>query len=149
MKRGFGSPNFDPATKRRIQQMGGKAASLSPTAHKWTPEEARDAAKKGRLTQANKRRRFESPPDVVDGTTGDIVVTNGIVDMLIDVRKALRTCWPKRPHDSWASAEAQLLQLVHRGLAKDAQRIHVYECPECTEHRGRRTWHVGHPGLPG
>jgi general stress protein YciG len=44
-KRGFAS--MDPAKQREIASKGGKAAHLKGTAHEFTPEEAREAGRKG------------------------------------------------------------------------------------------------------
>lgn len=44
-ERGFHS--MDPADQRAIASMGGKAAHQKGTAHKWTPEQAREAGRKG------------------------------------------------------------------------------------------------------
>lgn len=54
------------------------------------------------------------------------------------VKALARRCWPKEQHATRGAAEAQLRSIVRRALEKDAERIHVYECPHC------RTWHVGH-----
>lgn len=47
-RRGFAS--MDPAEQRRIASEGGKASHASGQGHKWTPEEARAAGRKGGLT---------------------------------------------------------------------------------------------------
>jgi general stress protein YciG len=44
-KRGFGS--MDPEKQRAIASKGGKAAHEKGTAHQFTPEEGREAGKKG------------------------------------------------------------------------------------------------------
>ena len=44
-KRGFAS--MDPEQQRRIASEGGKAAHQKGTAHEFTPEEAREAGRKG------------------------------------------------------------------------------------------------------
>lgn len=44
-KRGFAS--MDPARQREIASKGGKMAHEKGTAHKFTPEEAREAGRKG------------------------------------------------------------------------------------------------------
>ena len=43
--RGFAS--MDAAKRREIASKGGKAAHAKGTAHEWTPEEAREAGRKG------------------------------------------------------------------------------------------------------
>ena len=47
-RRGFAS--MDPAEQRRIASEGGRASHASGQGHKWTPEEARAAGRKGGLT---------------------------------------------------------------------------------------------------
>ena len=44
-QRGFGS--MDDEKQREIASEGGKAAHEKGTAHEWTPEEAREAGRKG------------------------------------------------------------------------------------------------------
>jgi general stress protein YciG len=44
-QRGFAS--MDPETQRAIARKGGRAAHVKGTAHKFTPEEARKAGRKG------------------------------------------------------------------------------------------------------
>jgi uncharacterized protein len=44
-KRGFAS--MDPEKQRQIASKGGKAAHEKGTAHEFTPEEAREAGRKG------------------------------------------------------------------------------------------------------
>jgi len=53
--RGFAS--MDRAKQREIASMGGKAAHAKGTAHEWTPQEAREAGRKGGI--ASHRRRKE------------------------------------------------------------------------------------------
>lgn len=49
-RRGFAG--MDPAKQREIASKGGKAAHAAGNAHKWTPEEAREAGRKGgRMSQ--------------------------------------------------------------------------------------------------
>lgn len=52
-RRGFASIPKDRA--REIHSMGGKAAHAKGTAHKWTPEQAREAGRKGGLAKHAKR----------------------------------------------------------------------------------------------
>lgn len=52
-----GFDNMDPKKQRAIARMGGLAAHRKGTAHKWTPEEASKAGKKG--GEALARRRAE------------------------------------------------------------------------------------------
>src|SRR5690348_9355641 len=44
-KRGFAS--MDPSKQREIASKGGKAAHMQGVAHEWTPNEAREAGRKG------------------------------------------------------------------------------------------------------
>lgn len=56
------------------------------------------------------------------------------------LRQLARPCWPKTQHASSGAAEAQLRSILKNDLAKNARRIHTYQCPHC------RMWHVGHKG---
>lgn len=49
MSRGFAS--MTPERRREIASMGAKKAHANGNAHKWTPEEARAAGKKGGLAR--------------------------------------------------------------------------------------------------
>lgn len=53
--RGFAS--MDPAKQREIASKGGKAAHLAGTAHEFTPEEAREAGRKGGQASGGSRAR--------------------------------------------------------------------------------------------
>jgi len=49
-RRGFAG--MDPKKQKEIASKGGKAAHAAGNAHKWTPEEAREAGRKGgRMSQ--------------------------------------------------------------------------------------------------
>lgn len=50
---------MDPEKQRKIASEGGKAAHRKGTAHKWTPEEASAAGKKGGRASHMKRN---NPP---------------------------------------------------------------------------------------
>ena len=52
-KRGFAS--MDPARQREIASKGGRAAHAKGTAHEWTPDEARQAGRKGGETVSRDR----------------------------------------------------------------------------------------------
>jgi general stress protein YciG len=52
-KRGLAT--LDPAKRREIQSLGGRAAHRLGKAHKFTPEEAREAGKKGGRTTSRDR----------------------------------------------------------------------------------------------
>lgn len=48
----------DPARRREIASMGGKASHAKGTGHEWTREQAREAGRKGGLaSQASRKRR--------------------------------------------------------------------------------------------
>ena len=55
-----GSPHgfaaMDPATQRAIASKGGTTAQHKGTGHQWTPEEAREAGRKGGSARARRRR---------------------------------------------------------------------------------------------
>ena len=52
-KRGFAS--MDPARQKEIASKGGRAAHAKGTAHEWTPDEARQAGRKGGETVSRDR----------------------------------------------------------------------------------------------
>jgi len=56
-RRGFAS--MDPALKRAIASLGGKAAHKAGTAHQWTSEEARAAGRKGGAASTAAKRQRE------------------------------------------------------------------------------------------
>jgi uncharacterized protein len=56
-KRDRGFASMDKAKQREIASKGGKAAHQKGTAHEWTPDEARDAGRKGGM--ASHRRTQE------------------------------------------------------------------------------------------
>lgn len=53
---------MDPAKQREIASKGGKAAHEKGTAHEFTPEEAREAGRKGGAS--SRRRRSGAEPGV-------------------------------------------------------------------------------------
>jgi uncharacterized protein len=55
-KRGFAS--MDPNKQREIASKGGKAAHLKGTAHEFTPEEAREAGRKGGTSVSRDRQHM-------------------------------------------------------------------------------------------
>lgn len=72
--------------QREIARLGGKAAHKAGTAHKWTPEEAREAGRKGgRISRGGKGRA--PAPDAV--STPHILPTSDsvIVDIYAGDRK--------------------------------------------------------------
>ena len=52
-RRGFAS--MDPAKLHQLASLGGKAAHAKGRGHKWTPEEAREAGRKGGQTSRRGR----------------------------------------------------------------------------------------------
>lgn len=56
-KRGFA--NMPDEQRRVVSSMGGKAAHIKGTAHRWTSEQAREAGSKG--GKATHRKRLELP----------------------------------------------------------------------------------------
>ena len=64
--RGFGS--MDKARQRKIASMGGVAAHAKGVAHQWTPEEAREAGRKGgRASHRNKTLTARADAGQTDG----------------------------------------------------------------------------------
>jgi general stress protein YciG len=53
-RRGFAS--LDPARRREIASLGGKAAHAKGTAHEWSHEEAREAGRRGGTAAARAAR---------------------------------------------------------------------------------------------
>ncbi len=53
-KKGF--EILPPEQLREVASKGGKAAHASGNAHKWTPEQAREAGKKGAAARLRKMR---------------------------------------------------------------------------------------------
>jgi general stress protein YciG len=66
-RRGFAS--MSPEKQREIASKGGRAAHEKGTAHEWTPEEARNAGRKGGQISRGGRGRLVPAPDVNTGTT--------------------------------------------------------------------------------
>ena len=63
MKRGMGSPKYDPAVADAARRKGCKAMHDSGQAHHWDGEEAKEAGRKGGLSRAaNKAARDQGPP---------------------------------------------------------------------------------------
>lgn len=58
-KRGFAS--MDPEKQRRIASKGGRAAHEKGTAHEFTPEEAREAGRKGGEARGKSRSKGAPP----------------------------------------------------------------------------------------
>jgi hypothetical protein len=62
-RRGFAS--MSPEKQREIASKGGRAAHEKGTAHEWTPDEARQAGRKGGQISRGGRGRL-APPSVAD-----------------------------------------------------------------------------------
>jgi general stress protein YciG len=71
-RRGFAS--MSPEKQREIASKGGRAAHEKGTAHEWTPEEARNAGRKGGQISRGGRGRLVSPltSDVHNGVTAPV-----------------------------------------------------------------------------
>lgn len=62
-RRGFAS--MSPEKQREIASRGGKAAHRKGTAHQWSPDEARDAGRKGgQISRGGRGRIVEVAPVV-------------------------------------------------------------------------------------
>lgn len=65
-RRGFAS--MSPEKQREIASKGGRAAHEKGTAHEWTPEEARNAGRKGgQISRGGRGRLVAAAPDVNTG----------------------------------------------------------------------------------
>ena len=69
--RGFAS--MDVEKQREIARKGGKAAHAKGTAHRFTPEEARIAGRKGGLASENRRATNPTANNLV-GQAADIAI---------------------------------------------------------------------------
>jgi len=63
-RRGFAS--MSPEKQREIASKGGRAAHEKGTAHEWTPDEARNAGRKGGQISRGGRGRLMPPPAAGD-----------------------------------------------------------------------------------
>ena len=61
-QRGFAS--MDRSKQREIASKGGKVAHLKGVAHEWTPEEAREAGRKGGRTARERRAEREARTNI-------------------------------------------------------------------------------------
>ena len=61
-RRGFASMSIEK--QREIASKGGRAAHEKGTAHEWTPDEARNAGRKGGQISRGGRGRLPGPVDV-------------------------------------------------------------------------------------
>jgi uncharacterized protein len=68
-RRGFAS--MSPEKQREIASKGGRAAHEKGTAHEWTPDEARQAGRKGgQISRGGRGRLVTSPTADVSSQTG-------------------------------------------------------------------------------
>ena len=58
LRRGFASMSAEK--QREIASKGGRAAHVKGTAHEWTPDEARNAGRKGGMISRGGRGRLQS-----------------------------------------------------------------------------------------
>ena len=66
-RRGFASMSSDK--QREIASKGGRAAHEKGTAHEWTPDEARQAGRKGGQISRGGRGRLIAPPPPLETTS--------------------------------------------------------------------------------
>ena len=67
-RRGFAS--MSPEKQREIASKGGRAAHEKGTAHEWTPDEARNAGRKGgQISRGGRGRLVSAPLDGASMTT--------------------------------------------------------------------------------
>lgn len=62
-----GFASMDKARQQELASKGGKAAHAKGTAHEWTPEEAKEAGRKG--GRASKRRPRQPNPNLPRATS--------------------------------------------------------------------------------
>ena len=58
-RRGFAA--MSPEKQREIASKGGRAAHEQGVAHEWTPEQAKEAGRKGGQARSSDRRRDDIP----------------------------------------------------------------------------------------
>jgi hypothetical protein len=68
---------MSPEKQREIASKGGRAAHEKGTAHEWTPEEARNAGRKGGQISRGGRGRLVTPPDAPDVNNGGAAPSSG------------------------------------------------------------------------
>jgi general stress protein YciG len=69
-KSGRGFAGMDPERQRQIASEGGRAAHAQGTAHEFTPEEAREAGRKGGEASRAARARRTPPSGEGEGGAG-------------------------------------------------------------------------------
>jgi uncharacterized protein len=68
-RRGFAS--MSPEKQREIASKGGRAAHEKGTAHEWTPDEARQAGRKGgQISRGGRGRLVSDPAENVNSQPG-------------------------------------------------------------------------------
>ena len=68
-RRGFAS--LSPEKQREIASKGGRAAHEKGTAHEWTPDEARNAGRKGgQISRGGRGRLMSATAGDVDNVSG-------------------------------------------------------------------------------
>ena len=75
-RRGFASMSTDK--QREIASKGGRAAHEKGTAHEWTPDEARNAGRKGGQISRGGRGRLVSPTTAMDVTNHGTAHVSGM-----------------------------------------------------------------------
>jgi len=80
-RRGFAS--MSPEKQREIASKGGRAAHEKGTAHEWTPDEARNAGRKGGQISRGGRGRLMAPP-----AAGDVNSLSGALASGAESRRA-------------------------------------------------------------
>ena len=79
-RRGFAS--MSPEKQREIASKGGRAAHEKGTAHEWTPDEARNAGRKGGQISRGGRGRL------MTSSAGDVNSLNGALASGAESRRA-------------------------------------------------------------
>ncbi len=79
-RRGFAS--MSPEKQREIASKGGRAAHEKGTAHEWTPDEARNAGRKGGQISRGGRGRL------MPSSAGDVNSLNGALASGAESRRA-------------------------------------------------------------
>jgi uncharacterized protein len=81
-RRGFAS--MSPEKQREIASKGGRAAHEKGTAHEWTPDEARQAGRKGGQISRGGRGRLVVPPADSDDKNSQVAPVSGMEPGRVD-----------------------------------------------------------------
>jgi hypothetical protein len=73
---------MSPEKQREIASKGGRAAHEKGTAHEWTPDEARNAGRKGGQISRGGRGRLPTP--LPEGATMAVAPASGMEPGLVD-----------------------------------------------------------------